>query len=79
MTWREFTYWMAYLELEPPDQGDNYRSAMMLAQITNMSGRSLPEGKRVKPEDFLGNAEKPVTTAQSEADQKAFLQSLRSE
>ena len=76
MTWREFTYWMAYLELEPPEQADNYRSAMMLAQMTNMSGRSLPEGKRVKPEDFLGKAE-PV--AQSEHEQKAFMQSLRSE
>jgi len=44
-----------------------------------MSGRSLPEGKRVKPEDFLGKSDKPETSAQSEADQKAFLQSLRSE
>jgi hypothetical protein len=70
---------MAYLEMEPPDQGDNYRSALMLAQITNMSGRSLPEGKRVKPDDFLGNAEKQVTAAQSENDQKVFMQSLRSE
>ena len=70
---------MAYLDLEPPDQAENYRSAMVLAQITNMSGRSLPDGKRVKPEDFLGQSDKPAKSAQSEADQKAFLQSLRSE
>lgn len=70
---------MAYLEMEPPDQGDNYRSAMMLAQMTNMSGRSLPDGKRVKPEDFMGSGEKDQPTGQTEAQQKAFMQSLRSE
>jgi len=35
-----------------------------------MSGRSLPEGKKVKPQDFL--PKKP----QSAAEQRAFFQSL---
>jgi hypothetical protein len=76
LTWREFTYWLAYLDMEPPDQAENYRAAMLLAQITNMSGRSLPDGKRVKPEDFLG---KPRAGVQSQAEQKAFLQSFGSD
>lgn len=68
---------MAYLNMEPPDTGDNYRTAMLLSQITNMSGKSLPKGKKVKPEDFIGNTEdnKP----QSAEDHKAFFMSLRGE
>jgi len=45
---------------------------MVLAQITNMSGKSLAKGKTSKPEDFL--AKKVVV--QSAEDQKAFLRSL---
>jgi hypothetical protein len=74
ITWREFLYWQAYLDIEPPEQGDNNRTAALLAQITNMSGRSLPDRKRVKPEDFMHKPSEEK--AQTEQDQKAFLQGL---
>jgi hypothetical protein len=67
---------MAYLNIEPPDSGDNYRTAMILSQITNMSGKSLAKGKTVKPEDFLG---RPPEKDQTADDQKAFFMSLRGE
>ena len=54
MSWREFLYWQEYLRIEPPDEGDNKRTAALLAQITNMSGKSLPKNRTVKPDDFLG-------------------------
>lgn len=72
MDWEEFVYWNAYLSIEPPDEGDNQRTAMLLSQITNMSGRSLPDRKQVKPDDFLGKPKKP----QSALDQIAFMKSL---
>ena len=72
ITWREFLHWQAYLEMEPPEQGDNNRTAALLSQITNMAGRSLPDRKRVKPEDFMGKPQK----VQTEQNQKAFLQGL---
>jgi len=71
ITWEEFIYWQAYLRMEPPDDGDNKRTAALLAQITNMAGRSLPERRRVKPEDFLGG--KPRQTIE---DQIAFMKGL---
>ena len=73
MSWREFLYWQAYLNIEPPDTGDNQRTAALLAQITNMSGRALPSNKRVAPSDFLGNAE-PVSM--SIDNQIAFMKTL---
>lgn len=72
MTWEEFVYWNAYLSIEPPDKGDNQRTAMLLSQITNMSGRSLPDRKRVKPEDFLGGPQEQ----QSLQAQIDFMKSL---
>jgi hypothetical protein len=72
ITWREFLHWQAFLEAEPPEQGDNIRTAALLAQITNMAGRSLPDHKRVKPEDFMRQAAKQQTSE----DQKAFFMSL---
>jgi hypothetical protein len=39
-----------------------------------MSGRSLPDRKRVKPEDFMHKPSEEK--AQTEQDQKAFLQGL---
>ena len=71
MSWREFMHWQAYLRIEPPDDGDNKRTAMLLAQITNMSGRSLPKNKSVKPDDFLGKP-KPQTMQE----QIDFMKSL---
>lgn len=72
MSWREFLHWQAYLGMEPPDQADNQRTAALLAQITNMSGRSLPDRKRVSPDDFMRTAQKPQTSE----DQKAFFMGL---
>jgi len=54
MSWDEFVYWQAYLKLEPPEDGHNKRTAALLAQITNMSGKSLPQGKKVTINDFMG-------------------------
>lgn len=56
------------MQIEPPDEGDNARTASLLAQITNMAGRALPDKKMVKPSDFLG---KP--TKQTEQEQQAFF------
>ena len=72
MSWREFTYWQAYLNLEPPEQSANERCAALMAQFTNMSGRSLPGKRTVKPSDFLGKPEKPQTME----DQIAFMKTL---
>ena len=73
MSWREFQHWQAYLNIEPPDKGDNERTAALLSQITNMSGRSLPPNKRVEPSDFIGKAEtSPMTIEQ----QISFMKSI---
>jgi hypothetical protein len=66
---------MAFLKMEPPDEGDNYRTAMLLTQITNMAGKSLPKGKKVKPEDFIGKPE--ANKVQRPEDHKAFFLTLR--
>lgn len=71
MSWREFAYWQEYLRIEHPERGANLRAAALMAQITNMSGRSLPEKKMVTPEDFLGE-KKP----QSMEEQIAFMKGL---
>ncbi len=78
MSWREFLYWQAYLQIEPTDDGDNKRMAMLLAQITNMSGRMLPGKKTVKPDEFLSGLGFNVSMPkeQSMEDQIAFMKSL---
>jgi len=68
----EFIYWQAFLTMEPPGQDDDRRFAGLMAQITNMSGRSLREGKTVKASDFLGK----VKRAQTAEEQIAFLKGL---
>lgn len=70
MSMQEFLHWTAFLEMEPPDEADNRRTAALLAQITNMAGRSLPKGKTVSVDDFLGK--KPQTAR----DQINFLKGL---
>ena len=70
MSWREFLYWQAYLKLEPPSRSDSARTAAILAQITNMSGRSLPTNKMVEPSDFLGASK---TEQQSMQEQIEFM------
>ena len=70
ISWREFVYWQAYMDAESPEAAANARTASVLAQIANFSGRSLPDGKRVKPADYLPRK------AQSATQQKAFFKSL---
>ncbi len=71
MTWTEFCHWQAYLRMEPPGQADNRRTAALMAQITNMSGRALPKGKIAEADDFLGGK-----TGQSAAEQIAFMRAM---
>lgn len=72
ITWDEFIYWQAYLRIEPPEESARIRNAALMATITNMSGRSLPNRKMVGIDDFLGK-EKPRQTAEQ---QIAFMKSL---
>jgi len=72
MSWDEFMHWQAYFVLEPPGQADDQRFAALMAQVTNMAGRSLPDRKTVKPSDFLGKPRR----AQTAEEQIAFLKGL---
>ena len=72
ITWSEFVYWQAYLRLEPTEEPANKRTAAVLAQITNMSGRSLRNNKTVSGDDFLGGKDR----AQSAEEQIAFMRSI---
>ena len=74
MTWEEFIYWQAYLHLEPPEHPANVRNAALMAQITNMSGKSLKGTKTVTIDDFLGTKKQ-----QTAEEQIAFLKSISSE
>lgn len=71
MSWREFMHWQAYLNIEPPQRPANERTAAVLAQIANFAGRSLRDGVRVTPDEYLG--ERVVQTAEQ---QIAFFKSL---
>ncbi len=73
MSWREFLHWQAYLQIENPEQGDNVRCASLMAQITNMSGKSLSDKKWMSAEDFLGGGK---TQGQSMQDQINFMKGL---
>ena len=73
ISWDEFVYWMAYLHLEPPEEPANVRNAALMAQITNMSGRSLKNNKTVTADDFLGKKK------QTMQEQIAFFKSLGKE
>lgn len=72
ITSREFTYWLAYLGIEPPEEGDNVRTASLMAHIANWSGKSMKKGRTAKADDYLGK-KKPQ---QTEEEQKAFFRSL---
>ena len=75
ITWEEFVYWQAYFHLEPPEEPAMQRTAAILAQITNMSGKSLPKGKTVTADDFIGRK----SNVQSIEDQIAFFKTLGKE
>lgn len=71
MSCEEFMYWTAYLELEPPEMPALRRTAAIMAQITNMAGRSLPDKKFVDADDFLGTKKR-----QTMEEQLAFMRGL---
>lgn len=73
LTWEQFMHWQAYFEIEPPEHNDNYRTALILERITNMSGKSVK--KSVKVEDFM--PKKETKQAQTMEEQKAFFRNLR--
>ena len=75
ITWEEFIYWQAYFRIEPPEEPANVRNAALMAQITNMAGRSLKDNKSVTIDDFLGRKKKP----QSMEEQIAFFKSMGKE
>lgn len=70
ISWREFIYWQAFLDAEPPERAANQRTAAVMAQIANFAGRALPDGKRVKPDDYLPRKR------QTAAEQRAFFKNL---
>ena len=73
MSRREFNQALAYLQIEPPEEGDNKRTANLMAQISNWSGRCK---KWLTADDYLGTPQepKPMQTAE---DQKAFMRGLK--
>lgn len=75
MSRREFNQCLAYLQIDPPERGDNVRTASLMAQIGNFSGKSLKEGKTLTADDYLGTP-KPK---QSAASQMAFLRGINEE
>lgn len=73
MSRREFNQCLAYMQIEPAEEGDNRRTASLMAQIANFSGRSLPDRKMMSPDDYLGIPEQ----SQTPDDQKAFMRGLK--
>lgn len=71
MSWREFLLWQEYLRLEPPDHGDNLRTATLMAHIANMSGKTMKKGSSMTPEDFMGGKKQ-----QTMQEQIAFLKGI---
>ena len=76
MSRREFNQCLAYLQIEPPEHGDNIRTASLMAQIGNFAGKSLKKGTTLTADDYLGKS-KPVQ--QTRADQMAFLRGIKEE
>lgn len=73
---REFNQALAYLQIEPPEEGDNKRAASLMAQVANYAGRALPKKKWLTADDFLGKPQepKPMQTAE---EQKTFMRGLK--
>ena len=73
---REFNQCLAYLQIEPPEENANRRTASVMAQIANWSGKVIKEGKTATADDYLGNPQepKPMQTAE---EQKAFMRGLK--
>ena len=75
ITRREFNEACAYLQLNPPEENANRRTASLMAQIANFAGKSLKEGKTVSADDYLGKPKAP-RRAQTAEEQQAFLKAL---
>jgi len=73
MTRREFNQALAFLQMNPPEETANIRTASIMAQIANFSGRSLPDKKMVSADDYLGRKKQ----AQTAEEQKEFLRSIK--
>ena len=71
ITTTEFNYWVAFLKLEPPEAAANHRTAALMAQITNMAGRSLKDKSTVEADDFLGGPK-----VQTAAEQIAIMRTM---
>ena len=74
MSRREFNQCLAYLQIEPPEEPANVRTASLMAQIGNFAGKSLKEGKRLTAADYLS---KPEPKRQTREEQIAFMKSLK--
>jgi hypothetical protein len=70
---REFNQALAYLQIEPIDEGDNKRTASLMAQISNWSGRCK---KWLSADDYLGKPQeiKPMQTTEQ---QKSFMRGMK--
>lgn len=75
MSRREFNQCLAFLQIDPPEQGDNMRTASLMAQIGNFAGKSLKAGHNLSADDYLGKPKKYQTADE----QKAFLRGLKKE
>ena len=58
ITAREFASWLAYFEIEPPDERDDQRMAVTCATIAQCAGN------KVTPDDFLGNKKQQTVEEQ---------------
>lgn len=68
-------HWIAYLEMEPPEHSNDYRTAMICAQIHNAAGKSYK--KNITPDDILGKRKVKPVESQTAQEQKEFLKRLR--
>ena len=75
MSRREFNQCLAFLHINPPEEGDNLRTASLMAQIGNYAGKSLKDGVSLSADDFLGKPKE--VKQQTMEEQKAILMSLR--
>lgn len=73
MTRREFNQALAFLQLNPPEEPANTRTAHLMAQIANFAGKSLQKGRTAKAEDYLSKPKQKQTAK----DQIAFLKGLK--
>jgi hypothetical protein len=72
MSRREFNQCLAFLQIEPPEEPANTRTANLMAQIANFAGKSLKQGKHLSADDYLGKPE----IQQTATEQIAFMESI---